>query len=56
MFSIRDYVKEDHCDAPGLSKNRTKSVLLRGIDCIDSHGLWASITIRCLEEKNSKSK
>ena len=34
MFSIRDCVKEDHCDTAGLSKSRTKWVFLRGIDCI----------------------
>ena len=35
ILSIRDRVKEDHCEtAGGLSKNRTKWVFLCGIDCI----------------------
>ena len=35
--SIGDCVKEDHCGAAGLSKNWTKSVFLRGIDCTLFH-------------------
>ena len=37
IFSFRDHVKEGHCDDfAGLSKNRTKWVFIRGIDCIFS--------------------
>ena len=33
-ISNKDCVKEDHCDIAGISKSRTKKVLLRGSDCI----------------------
>ena len=52
-------MKEDHCGSASLSKNMTKWVIFRGIDCInDKHAIddtLREIVLRCTGKRFYKS-